>query len=591
MLSLGNNGKRVLGWKLCFIALALAGIHNPSLADRPDWVGIWGIWGGENYGGPEWPWYKGTIVHTTWSKIEPGKGQWNFSDLDNGLKSAADRGLYLGIKVYQGDASPNWIYNHGVPKVVTTKDTYPYYLDPDFETHFFNMIDKVADHVKALPTYIQDKIVVVQAPAGKSGDPQPYQGTLKSGYQQFAINWTSGAEWREWNRRVFTKYAESFSDMRQSIVLIIKPNETLHDYFQEEIPFLGRKTWSTAQGYQGNTEMRYEWLRQDLVQFNGDFVIRGRGEIDHAVRERRPWFVEAPVWNMYWQCLWMLTYGMDMFNQRTQALDDPSNYIEAYTFFTDHAGYKSARDSKTAWCALRDGLDYLDTERFPESQFGALSQGQNKNRYAAIVQAMAPYGARQGDPGLMVTELHSYHQKLKALNDVAYEIWPGNYRNFLYQINANATSQGYWRVGSKSQPYGRFARGFNHAEGKNGLYFNIDDEFFCHNALDAQYDISVRVVYFDKGSGSWALKYHGVNNPEAIAYTLKKTNTGQWKEKTVTISDGMFANGGRFGSDLMLVNTDSEDDIFHMVEINRQEGDRLGCWGDVPGVKLDIVGP
>jgi hypothetical protein len=82
---------------------------------------------------------------------------------------------------------------------------------------------------------------------------------------------------------------------------------------------------------------------------------------------------------MYWQCLWMLNSGVDMFNQRTQALDDPCSYIEAYQFFTDHAGYKSARDSKTAWCTLRDGLDYLDTERFPEDKFGATQDGGNRS--------------------------------------------------------------------------------------------------------------------------------------------------------------------------------------------------------------------
>ena len=43
----------------------------------------------------------------------------------------------------------------------------------------------------------------------------------------------------------------------------------------------------------------------------------------------------------------------------------------------------------------------------------------------------------------------------------------------------------------------------------------------------------------------------------------------------MTISDGEFSNGARFGSDLILVNTDNEDDTFHMIEINRQQGDRL----------------
>lgn len=557
---------------LLMILLTTLMTINPLFADppeepgRPDWVGIWGIWGGENYGGPEWPWYKGTLVHTTWKNIEPEKGQWDFSSIDTGLKIAAEKDLYLGIIVYHGDVSPDWIYQHGVPKVESSNNrSYPYYLDPDFKPLLFNMINKVAEHVKSLPDHIQERLVIVQAPAGKSGDPQPYAGTVPNEYN---INWTNGKEWREWNREVFTKYASAYEAFPVPITLIIKPNEELHEYFKNEMPALGRKTWSTAQGYQANNEMNYEWLREDLVTYNGDHIIRSRGEFDHAVRENRPWFVEAPRWNMYWQSLWMLNYGLDIFNQRTQALDDPSDYIEAFTFFTEHAGYKSANESKTAWCALRDGLDYLDTDRFPESIYGSAEKSDNRARYDAITREMAPYGAHQGDPDFLGTDLHGYYVKIKALNDVAYNIWAGNYRNFLYQIDANETSQGYWRVGPKSQPYGRFARGFNHAEGKNTLFFDIDDDFFSNNPSDSL-KITLRVVYYDKGEGSWALKYHASGDKEKTAFTLKKTNTGKWKHKIVNIPDGMFSNGCENNADLMLVNTDNEDDIFHMLEINK----------------------
>jgi hypothetical protein len=574
MRSASNRFVRGFFLVVCATWLLSGRSQNHAYADRPDWVGIWGIWGGHEYGGPEWPWYKGTIVHTSWNNLEPRPGEWDFSEFDANLQEAADRGLYIGIKVYQGDASPAWIYDQGVSAVKSSNGKiYPYYLDPDFKLLLRNMIHRVAEHVKTLPEEIRKRIVVVQAPAGKSGDPQPYQGTVP---EEYRIEWGTSPEWREWNRAVFSEYAKAFADMEPPVTLIIKPNEELHDYFQEVMPQLGRKTWSTAQGYQANSEMSYEWLRQDLVKYNGDYVMRGRGEFDHAVRENRPWFAEAPVWNMYWQCLWMLNYGVDMFNQRTQALDDPSNYIEAYTFFTDHAGYKSARDSKTAWCALRDGLDYLDTERFPEATYGKIAGGENKKRYAAIVEAMAPYGAKNGDPDWRETGLHTYYQNLKAINDVAYDIWPGNYCNFLYQIDANETSQGYWRVGPKSQPYGRFARGFNHSQGKDALLFDIDDTFFEDNALNGEYDVTVRIVYYDGGEGSWALKYDAVDNPQKTALVIQKENTECWREKTVIISDGMFTNRGPRGADLMLINTDAQDDIFHMIEITREEGDRRG---------------
>jgi len=57
-------------------------------------------------------------------------------------------------------------------------------------------------------------------------------------------------------------------------------------------------------------------------------------------------------------------------------------------------------------------------------------------------------------------------------------------------------------------------------------------------------------------------------NVEKTAFTVTKTNTAKWKEKTITIQDGMFSNGCLKSADLMLVNTDNHNDIFHMIEIN-----------------------
>ena len=39
------------------------------------------------------------------------------------------------------------------------------------------------------------------------------------------------------------------------------------------------------------------------------------------------------------------------------------------------------------------------------------------------------------------------------------------------------------------------------------MYFDIADRFFGGKPLDSAYPVIVRVVYFDSGSGSWALTY------------------------------------------------------------------------------------
>jgi hypothetical protein len=138
---------------------------------------------------------------------------------------------------------------------------------------------------------------------------------------------------------------------------------------------------------------------------------------------------------------------------------------------------------------------------------------------------------------------------------------------------------GYWRVGSISEPYGRFARGFENATGKNAMYFNIDDAFFTNKALNGQYSVKVKVVYFDQGTGSWELKYDAQSSAQKSALKITKTNTGTWKTATVNLTDAYFGNRCPNSTDLMLVNSDAEDDIFHIVELTRTTGDRKGYWG------------
>lgn len=223
---------------------------------------------------------------------------------------------------------------------------------------------------------------------------------------------------------------------------------------------------------------------------------------------------------------------------------------------------------------MRDGLDYTDAKRFPEDKFGAVGRaGENKERYAAIAKAMAPFGAAQSKvPAARRTNW-------KGMDDIGFEIFQGNYELYLHQIAANETSQGLWRVGSKDQMYGRFARRFDHESGKDIMFFDIEDAFFGE-PLQGRYEVEVRVVYFDEGRGKWALKYDAVSNPDKTALEVTKTGTSLWKAVRVTLTDAYFGNRGARQSDLALVNLDTENDTFHLIEITRNTGDRKGYWGE-----------
>ena len=223
---------------------------------------------------------------------------------------------------------------------------------------------------------------------------------------------------------------------------------------------------------------------------------------------------------------------------------------------------------------MRDALDYADTQRFPEAAFGPVGDKPSEARYRAILKACAQYGAKQSATGF------GSATNWKGMDDVGFNIHRGNFELYLRQYDPAGTSQGLWRVGPLDQPYGRFARRFDHASGKDAMYFNIDDGFFFDKPLKGAYEVKVRVVYLDSGSGRWSLKYDAVDNPNKTALSVRKTNTGRWKEATVTLRDAHFGNRCPHGTDLVLVNDDAEDDTFHMIEITRTTGDRKNFWGD-----------
>ena len=76
------------------------------------------------------------------------------------------------------------------------------------------------------------------------------------------------------------------------------------------------------------------------------------------------------------------------------------------------------------------------------------------------------------------------------------------------------------------------------------------------------------LTWLDKTQNStWSLKYY---NLSGIQTALNSTGIGdnQWKTTNVTIHNPIINQNGILGSDFMLVNTDSIDDIFHGVEVD-----------------------
>jgi hypothetical protein len=54
-----------------------------------------------------------------------------------------------------------------------------------------------------------------------------------------------------------------------------------------------------------------------------------------------------------------------------------------------------------------------------------------------------------------------------------------------------------------------------------------------------------------------------------MALSVTGKGDKQWHHEVVTLNDAVFRHGGIKGSDLALVNTDTKDDIFSLIEVHR----------------------
>jgi len=253
---------------------------------------------------------------------------------------------------------------------------------------------------------------------------------------------------------------------------------------------------------------------------------------------------------LYWSGLFATHCRLDLWNIPHQALKDDANF-PAFAFFNRYAGLQDAATSPRAFCALRDGLDASDFERFPASEFGG-REGRKRDveRYLKIAEAYSKYGARMDDPqkaigGGMV------NRKRMGCNDVGWGILPGDYGRFLEQIDPGSGDVGLWNIDDTI--YGRFARSFEHKSGKRKMRFQLDERFDADR-------IDVSVTYLDRGKGRWSVGISG----KSVKKQVRNTGSGEWKTMSVTMPRKTLRN-----AELLLNYEGGDDTVFHMVEIEK----------------------
>ncbi len=295
-----------------------------------------------------------------------------------------------------------------------------------------------------------------------------------------------------------------------------------------------------------------------------------RGQIYRAYVEGDPVAPSCLLqdWQLYAMTMWTLTIRIDYWNIPLEAAKPQllgTSFAGVWRMLNRYSGVRWGGQSPGAWIGFRDGLDVLDVERFPESEFGALPDGwrtmskiqsrsnESKamfaNRQRSICKSLASFGClleidETTEEGLVALDLGN------GTNDVAVDAWRTDYGMFMQREDV-AGSAGYWWQGPEDQIFGRYARGFAHPQAT--IQLMLDQGLWGGLPLATPRNLTLRIVFLDNSIGQFYVGYDALDGPRG--WTINTTGTLRWIEIVRVISDGRFARrqgSGPKGADVWL---------------------------------------
>ena len=534
------------------LAASMAGVAAEA---KPGYgISSWAGWKPGDISRAECPELRSVPLILKWDDLEPVQGEYMFDEkFGKSLKAAHADDLSVTLMIWVGPDAPEWIYSKGVP-VVTTDRThnalgqktdkqskYPYYLHPEYKKAFHGLIDAFGSYIKTLSPALRERIVLVQCAEGSTGDGQPYKGKPIDKKQDISED-----VWNEFRLEAWDRYRKAMPGM--PILVNSDANGGMESqWLLDNMEVITLKEGMFSHGYivsDNDKRLAKHAAIQAEANKRGKLVLM-RGEMDGELFEMG-WSARNIPQALYWSGIFASHCRLDIWNVPTKALEDKANW-PACAFFNKYAGHRKASTAPAAFCALRDGLEASDFDRFPVTKFGGKPEKKrDAKRYVEIAKAFAAYGARMEDPQ-KATGGGMINRKATGPNDVGWGTLPGNYSRFLTQIDPGSGDVGRWNIDETI--HGRFGRSFEHQSGKKQMCFQLDAGF---NAKK----VKVTVNYLDKGTGSWSIGLPGNDGTKIF----QNKNSGRWKTQTVT-SSGI--------SDIVLKYESGDDTIFHLIEVDR----------------------
>jgi len=513
---------------------------------------------------------RGVPIVVGWNELEPQEGVYNWDLIDDIIKKAAANNKYVFTLLWLNPTEPDWLYDNGVPRVeINTFKTdknfsynaYP--MDPEYKYYSERIITLMANHLRSLPDNLFKTILFHQVVEGSTGDGFCYKGDPID--PQYNVD--KKVEWPAYQAyiRKFTINAYTNKSNGLPEIPLLLHSEDI-EWSASQYPGFVVKRGVPSHFYGHNDDKAKDQIYSpwdtDKNPLKRPVYSRGEGE----TMWMHPWFMSDTIANLYWSALNALHCGLDVWNLPTKILENPKLY-KALDIFDKYAGYKYPERSPVAFCALRDELNANDKDRFPEAIYGEANK-KNTDRVLKICSAFASHGAVVNDlEATLAGSLKSRNRE--GYNDVGWNRIDDDYNLYLHPIDKVETSVGWWHLSHKTSPYGLFARGFEHATGKDSLFFKFHEDFFNATPANAK-PLTFRIVWLDNNKGSWSFCYDAGGKTHKTAKTFIGKGTNTWREDTVTVTDAVMKKNGPRGSDIALINTGKKDYIFHIIEVERK---------------------
>jgi hypothetical protein len=491
------------------VTLSLVIVCEALLGLNREGYGVWDRSGGLSI--QTYPFTRGQVSSSNWVDINPARGVFNFSALDAIANFAETQNqqftaTFSPIGGAPGTSMPPWIFDLGVPNITDGHYVYGYYPHPTFKVVFREMVQAFAAHMRTLPPQLQSRLAFVRCDTGATGDEVAYEEPemIPTEYQLDVSQWRAHRLW------VFEEFRSAFQDGPGPVIPLLFQNIELTGFLEEwnwvrmnVVGGFGAKYGGMVRGnHLTESQEVTDSFKASAVGSTAPFF--SRNEMDQTWS--KSYFQLNLKLQMYWTAIEQLHAGQAIWDVTGSCLEnlldtsDPlNNYTFVFDFFNKWAADVEPETAGGGFVVFHEGLDASDTDKFPEETYGQAVRS-NEQRYLNICATYSSQGAQMDHvAGATLKQVAQRDTGLTGFNDAGWGIVPGNYDRFITQVLPDSSSYGVWRLGgplsNSSHPYDRFGRRFDHATGRNTMYFDIHDLLLPSKDQPVQ----LKVIYRDTG--------------------------------------------------------------------------------------------